>query len=202
MASPESGQYHPDIQEKFYTASLDIPTLESIILTDVYTAEGKLDPSYQALIKDTIIALQVIPKGQAAVVNAIFHPHENSSGQYHFEGTFGSYETYAYYLPPGESTSRHAHDATEYYFLLAGTYTLRLNEEEASLSVLNSRFVIVGPGVEHQGLAGDGGALVVTVTHNPDTIPKDQLHIYHDSWKKDWEMEKEQLLFQYDSMKI
>lgn len=202
MASPESSQYYPDIQEKFYAASLEIPTIENTSILDAYATDGTLHPSYEKLIRDTITALQVVPDGEEFAVALTPRPHENSSGQYHFEKKFGPYETYAYYLPPGQTTSHHAHEAIEFYFLVGGVYTLRLNEEEVPLMVPDSRFVIVGPGVEHQGKAGNEGALVVTVTHNPNNIPKGDLHMYHDSWKKEWEKEKETVIFEYDNLKV
>lgn len=209
MAFPESPSFYPTLQERFYKASLAIPYPEDLSIANIYTADGKLAAPYKQLTHNAIAALSIVPTEKEITVKDKFHPHPNSFGQYHYESEHmmpkdagpiqGVLETYAYYLPPGKSTSSHWHEeGIEYYFLLDGTYFLRLNDQQVPLALPDSRFVVVGPNTEHQGMAGKDGALVMTVTHNPNTLPKDLLHVRHTSWEKDWEKEKKEIVVFWD----
>ncbi|MBI2074495.1 MAG: hypothetical protein HYT83_01515 [Candidatus Levybacteria bacterium] len=153
------------------------------------TCERGISPAHKEIIERRLVELNILEEDIHAPFMEKPNPHSGSEGQYYLEGTFGEYEVYAYTLGPNKTTSIHHHPEgmTERIEVIAGEALIKLNDE-----VNPFKNAIIGSNVRHQCSTAGSSAVILAITHNPNKIPKEEIHRRpFDSWEADWEKDKE-----------
>jgi len=141
-------------------------------------------PDYKNVVHERLYAIGVLAQGQTLDFNFPPIKHENSDGEYLFEGIIGDDWVFIYFMRANKKTSPHKHshkqiEVREDYHLLRGKIFLHLGEDGSSVIELteDNSFVTVLPDTIHRGSTDAHFAFVLVRMRGAAPIPRDQLHI-------------------------